>query len=76
LVPSTIERLYNRRRYLGTKKELGKYKGLVQEFEKEYDEIRRAKKEKNNEEKKGELLGRYIVKMLYEWDNKRFDKEY
>ena len=66
MIPSTIERLYSRRRYLETKGELGKYKGPVQEFEKEYGKIRRARKGKNNEEKKGELLGRYIVKILYE----------
>ena len=26
--------------------------------------------------KRGELLGRYMVKLLYGWDNKKFDEEY
>ena len=26
--------------------------------------------------KRGELSGRYMVKLLYGWDNKKFDKEY
>ena len=38
----------------------------MQEFKKEYNEIKRVRKRKNNEEdKKGELLGRYTAKMLY-----------
>jgi len=50
---------------------------LVKEFEEEYGKIRRIRKRKNNkEDKKGELLGRYMAKMLYGWDNKRFNKEY
>jgi len=41
-------------------------KDLVKEFEKEYSEIGRLRKKRNDKEnKKGELLGRYIVKMLY-----------
>ena len=26
--------------------------------------------------RKGELLGKYIAKILYGWDNEKFDKEY
>ena len=26
--------------------------------------------------KKGELPGRYMVKLLYRWDDKKFDEEY
>ena len=26
--------------------------------------------------KRGELLGKYMVKMLYGWDNRKFEKEY
>ena len=26
--------------------------------------------------KRGELLGRYTAKLLYEWDDKKFDEEY
>jgi len=28
------------------------------------------------EQEKGDLLRKYIAKMLYEWDNKKFKKEY
>ena len=31
---------------------------------------------KAEEFKRGELLGRYIVKLLYRWDDKKFDEEY
>ena len=59
----------------------------VEEFEKGRfkEEIQRIrlKKEKEiklnpevEEFKRGELLGRYIVKLLYGWDDKKFDKEY
>jgi len=42
---------------------LGNAEDLVKKFEKEYSKIGRAKKRK--EDRKGELLGRYTVKMLY-----------
>jgi len=59
------------------RKNLGNMEDLVKEFEEEYGKIRRVRKRRNNkEDKKGELLGRYMAKMLYGWDNKRFDKEY
>ena len=31
---------------------------------------------KAEEFRKGELLGKYIVKLLYGWDKKRFEEEY
>jgi len=50
---------------------------LVKEFEEEYGEIGRVKKRRNRkEDRKEELPGRYTAKMLYEWDDKRFDEEY
>ena len=55
---------------------LGNIEDLVKEFEKEYGEIRRVKKRNRKEDKKGELLGRYTAKMLYRWDDKRFDEKY
>jgi len=56
---------------------LGNAEDLVKEFEEEYGEIERAKKRRNREEnRKGELLGRYTAKMLYGWDDKRFNEEY
>ena len=56
---------------------LGNAEDLVKEFEEEYSKIRRVKKRRNGkEDRRGELLGRYMAKMLYRWDDKRFDKEY
>jgi len=50
---------------------------LVREFEEEHGEIRRVRKRRNSrEDRKGELPGRYIAKMLYGWDDKKFDEEY
>ena len=59
----------------------------VEEFEKgRFEEeiwrirMRKGKEMKLNPEaeefKKGELLGRYTVKLLYGWDDKKFDEEY
>jgi len=56
---------------------LGNAEDLVKEFEKEYSKIGRVKNRgKRREDKEGELLGRYMAKMLYGWDDKRFDEEY
>jgi len=56
---------------------LGNAEDLVKEFKKEYSKIGRIKKRRNNkEDKKGELPNRYIAKMLYGWNDKRFDEEY
>ena len=59
----------------------------IEEFEKGRfeEEIRRIKIKKGKEIKlnpeveefkRGKLPGRYMVKLLYGWDNKKFDKEY
>ena len=59
----------------------------VEEFEKERfeEEIRRIRLKKGKEIKlnleaeefkREELLGRYTAKLLYGWDNKKFDEEY
>jgi len=56
---------------------LGNVENLVKEFKKEYGKIGRVKKRRNRKEDgKEELPGRYTVKILYRWDDKRFDKEY
>jgi len=55
---------------------------LIKEFEKGKfeEEIRRIEKIKLNpkvkEFKKMELPGRYTAKLLYGWDNKKFEEEY
>jgi len=59
----------------------------VKEFEKERfeEEIQRIKIKKGKEMKlnlelekfkRGELLEKYMVKLLYGWDDKKFDEEY
>ena len=56
---------------------LGNTKELVKEFEKEYGKIRRIKKRRNNkEDRREELPKRYMAKILYGWDNKKFNEEY
>jgi len=51
-------------------------------FEKEIQRIRmkKGKEMKLNPEaeefRRGELPGKYMVKLLYGWDNKKFDEEY
>jgi len=50
---------------------------LVKEFEEEYGkDIGQSRGRITKEEIWGELLGRYTAKMLYGWDDKRFDQEY
>jgi len=55
---------------------LGNAEGLVREFEEEYSENIGQSRRTVEEEKRGELLGRYMVKMLYSWNDKKFDQEY
>ena len=55
---------------------LGNAEELIKEFKEEYSEIGRVKKRENDKEnKKRELSGRYMAKMLYRQDNKRFKLE-
>ena len=59
------------------KENLENTRDLVERFEKEYGEkLRQARKKDHREFHRRELPGRYIAKMLYGWDNKRFDQEY
>ena len=60
--------------------DLGNAREIVEEFEGRMSaEIRKQEKVDRIEEKdfrRGELLGNYIAKMLYGWDNGKFEKEY
>jgi len=59
------------------KENLENVENLVKEFEEEYSKIKRMRKRRNNkEDRKGELPGSYIAKILYRWNDKRFNKEY
>ena len=51
---------------------------LVKEFEKEYhreeeEEVRQQEAEEDRKMLSRELSGRYIAKLLYRWENKRYD---
>jgi len=54
---------------------------LVKEFKREYSKEKKEKvrEQEAKEDRKTfsrELLGRYIVKMLYGWGNKKYDWKY
>ena len=48
---------------------------LIEEFEKEGIEVRRQVEEEG-EYKRMELLGKYTAKLLYGWNDRRFEEEY
>ena len=48
---------------------------LIEEFEREEVVVRRQVEEKG-ESRRMELLGKYTVKLLYGWDDQRFEEEY
>ena len=48
---------------------------LIEEFEKGGVEVRRQKGEVEKY-RRMELLGKYTAKLLYGWDNRKFEKEY
>ena len=60
--------------------DLGNARETVEEFERRISaEIRKQEKVDRIEEKdfrRGELLGKYMAKMLYGWDNGKLEKEY
>ena len=53
---------------------------LIEEFEKEGIEVRQQEKiEKRKDEdeyRRMELLGKYTAKLLYGWDDRKFEEEY
>jgi len=59
------------------KSNLGNAKEAVEEYEKEYERTaRRIREEEGGAYSRSELPGRYTAKVLYGWDNGRFEKEY
>ena len=59
---------------------LGNTREALEEFKRRMNaEVRRQEKIKRVKERdlrKGDLLGRFTTKMLYGWDNGKFEKEY
>jgi len=62
------------------KEDLGNMREVLEEFERRMNaEVRRQEKLDIAEERdfrRGELLGKFMVKMLYKWDNRKFEEEY
>ena len=62
------------------KEDLGNAKEVLEEFKGRMNvEVRRQEKIDRAEERdfgRGELLGKFIAKMLYGWDDKKFEEEY
>ena len=61
------------------KENLENAKKAIEEFEKEYrrdiEDIRRQEREEEIFRRR-ELLGRFTVRKLFEWSDKKYDKEY
>ena len=62
------------------KEDLGNTEEVLEEFEGRMNaEVRRQEKLDMVEERdfrREELLGKFMAKMLYEWDNGKFEEEY
>jgi len=56
-----------------TKKVVVKFKGRVNV---EVRQQKKLDKIEKNDFKRGKLLRKYIVKMLYRWDNRKFENKY
>jgi len=56
---------------------LGNAREAVEEYKKEYERMaRRIREEEDRAYSRSELPGRYTTKVLYRWDDGRFEKEY
>ena len=55
---------------------MGNAKELVEEFEREYGEEAQRIKEEDKVFKRGELPRKYTAKLLYGWNNGKFEKKY
>ena len=56
---------------------LGNVREAVEDYEKEYEKIARRIREKEDKAySRSELLERYTAKVLYGWDDRKFEREY
>ena len=56
---------------------MGNAREAVEDYEKEYEKtVRRIREREDRAYNRNELPGRYTAKVLYGWDNRRFEKEY
>ena len=62
------------------KEDLGNVREAVEEFEGRISAKVKIKEKldimKEKDFRRGELLGKYMAKMLYRWDNGKFEKKY
>jgi len=50
---------------------------VLRDYKKEYEETaRRIREEENSTYNRSKLPGRYMAKLLYGWDDGRFEREY
>ena len=74
-----MERVLSRRRYLGKKGGLEECRGSLGRIQKK-DECRRRQEKidiaEERDFRRGELPGKFTAKMLYGWDDKKFEDEY
>ena len=73
-----MEEVYGRVWHMGKKRELREYKrsGSRVWEKNEYKSKKAGKVGYDREKRFQELLKKYMVKMLYRWDNEKFEKEY
>jgi len=59
------------------KENLGNTQEAVEEYEKKYEKMaRKIREEEDSAYSRSELPGRYTAKLLYGWDDRRFEREY
>ena len=75
-----MERVHCRRRYLEKKEDLKNAGEALKEFKGRMNvEVRRQEKidiAEKRDFRRGELSGKFTAKMLYGWDDKKFENEY
>ena len=69
-----MERIHSRRRYLEKKGGFEESRGGLGRIRRE-DECR-SKETRENRHGRGELPGKFMAKMLYGWDDGKFEEEY
>ena len=55
---------------------LGNTQEAVQEYKREYERVARRIRKEDGAYSRSELPGRYTAKLLYGWDNGKFEREY
>ena len=75
-----VERVYSRRRYMGEKENLKNVEEVLEEFEGRMSaEVRRQERIDMAEERnfrRRELPEKFTARMLYRWDDGKFEEEY